>query len=136
MDIVLLAGRILFVYLFVRSGIGHIQNREMMAGYAGQMGLPAAKLLVPLTGVQLLVGAAMVLLGVWADAGALLIALFLLPTAFVMHAYWKKGDPQDRQADRIHFEKDIALLGAALIAFVLFQQYGDDLGLMITGPLF
>jgi len=136
MDIVLLAGRILFVYLFLTAGIGHIRNREMMAGYAGQMGLPAPSFFVPLTGVQLLAGSLMVLLGIWADAGALLIALFLLPTAFVMHAYWKVDDPQAKQGDRIHFQKDIALLGAALIAFVLFQQYGDDLGLMITGPLF
>jgi uncharacterized membrane protein YphA (DoxX/SURF4 family) len=136
MDVVLLAGRILFVYLFVSSGIGHIRNRETMAGYAGQMGLPAPTLLVPLTGIQLLVGSALVLLGIWADAGALLIALFLLPTAFMMHAYWKIEDPQARHGDEIHFQKDIALLGAALIAFVLFQQYGSDLGLMITGPLF
>jgi uncharacterized membrane protein YphA (DoxX/SURF4 family) len=118
------------------AGIGHIRNREAMAGYAGQMGLPVPKLLVPLTGIQLLVGSAMVLLGIWADAGSLLIALFLVPTAFMMHAFWKVGDPQARHGDEIHFQKDIALLGAALIAFVLFQQYGDDLGLMITGPLF
>jgi uncharacterized membrane protein YphA (DoxX/SURF4 family) len=136
MDVVLLAGRILFVFLFISSGIGHIKNREMLAGYGAQMGLPAPSLMVPLTGVQLLVGSALVLLGIWADAGALLIALFLLPTAFIMHAYWKVEDPQARQGDQIHFQKDIALLGAALIAFVLFQQYGDDLGLMITGPLF
>lgn len=136
MDIVLLVGRILFVYIFISSGIGHIRKRKMMAGYAGQMGLPAPGLFVPLTGIQLLLGSAMILLGVWADAGALLIALFLLPTAFVVHPYWKKDDPQERQGDMIHFQKDIALLGATLIAFVLFQQYGDDLGLMITGPLF
>ncbi|MBN8866758.1 MAG: DoxX family protein [Solirubrobacterales bacterium] len=136
MDIVLLVGRILFVILFISSGIGHLKNREMMAGYAGQMGLPAPSLFVPLTGLQLLLGSVLILLGIWADAGALLIALFLLPTAFIMHAYWKVEDPQARQGDMIHFQKDIALLGAALIAFVLFQQYGDDLGLMITGPLF
>jgi len=136
MDVVLLVGRILFVALFLGSGFGHIARREQMAGYGRQMGLPAATLLVPLTGVQLLLGGAMVLLGIWADLGALLIAAFLLPTAFVMHAFWKIEDPQARQGDMIHFQKDIALCGAALIAFVLFQQYGSDLGLMITGPLF
>ena len=136
MDIVLLAGRILFVVLFISSGIGHLKNREMMAGYAGQMGLPAPNLLVPLTGFQLIVGGLMILLGIWADAGALLIALFLLPTAFIMHAFWKIDDAEARQGDMLHFQKDLSLLGAALIAFVLFQQYGDDLGLMITGPLF
>jgi len=136
MDIVLLVGRILFVLLFIGSGFNHIANREAMAGYSRQMGLPAPELLVPLTGVQLLVGSVMVLLGIWPDLGALLLALFLLPTAFIMHAFWKIDDPQARQGDMIHFQKDVALLGASLIAFVLFQQYGNDLGLLITGPLF
>lgn len=136
MDVVLLVGRILFVILFLGSGFGHLAKREAMAGYAKQMGLPAAGLLVPLTGLQLVAGAVLVLFGVWADLGALLLALFLLPTAFAMHAFWKIEDEQARQNDMIHFQKDLALCGAALIAFVLFQQYGDDLGLMLTGPLF
>ena len=100
------------------------------------MGLPSPNLLVPLTGLQLIVGAVLVLLGIWADLGALLLALFLLPTAFIMHPFWKVDDPEARQGEMTHFQKDISLLGACLIAFVLFQQYGDDLGLMITGPLF
>ncbi len=136
MDIVLLVGRILFVVLFLSSGYGHLANRVAMAGYGKQMGLPAAELLVPLTGIQLLLGGLMVLLGIWADLGALLLALFLLPTAFIMHAFWKIDDPQTRQGDMIHFQKDISLLGASLIAFYLFQQAGDSLDLMITGSLF
>lgn len=136
MDIVLLIGRILFVVLFIMSGIGHLAQRKAMAGYGKQMGLPAADLMVPLTGIQIIAGALMVLLGIWADLGALLLAAFLLPTAFVMHAFWKIDDPQARQGEMIHFQKNLSLFGACLIAFYLFQQAGDGLDLMITGPLF
>lgn len=136
MDIVLLVGRIFFVVLFISSGIGHLAQRQAMAGYGKQMGLPAADLMVPLTGIQIIAGGLMVLLGIWADLGALLLALFLLPTAFVMHAFWKVDDPQERQGQMIHFQKNLSLFGASLIAFYLFQQAGDSLDLMITGPLF
>jgi hypothetical protein len=32
--------------------------------------------------------------------------------------------------------KDNALGGAALALFAFFQQFGDDVGLTLTGPLF
>lgn len=136
MDLVILAGRILFVFLFASSGVGHIRQRTMMAGYAGQKGVPFPKLLVPLTGVQLLAGALLVLLGIWPDLGALLLALFLAPTALTMHAFWRLEDPAERQMDRVHFLKDVGLLGAVLMLFGLFQQFGEALDFTITGPLF
>ncbi len=68
--------------------------------------------------------------------GALLLFIFVIPTAFIMHAYWKVEDPEMRQGQMVNFQKNIALGGAALMLFALFQQFGGDVGLMITGPLF
>lgn len=136
MDVLILIGRILFVILFISSGLGHLAKREQMIGYGKAMGMPAPELLVPLTGIQIILGSLMVLLGIWADLGALLLFVFLIPTAFIMHAYWKVDDPEMKQAQMINFQKNIALAGAALMLFALFQQYGGDVGIMITGPLF
>lgn len=136
MDWVILGGRILFFLLFAISAVGHITQREMMSRYAAQKGVPFATLLVPLTGVQIGVGALLILLGIWADLGAALLVLFLIPTALTMHAFWKLSEPMERQQDQVHFLKDIALAGAALMLFGLFQQFGEGLDLMITGPLF
>lgn len=136
MDWVILAGRILFFFLFALSGVGHITRREMMSQYAAQKGIPLAPLLVPLTGVQILAGSLLILLGIWADLGAALLAAFLIPTALTMHAFWKLSEPLERQQDQVHFLKDIALAGAALMLLGLFQQFGDGLDLMITDPLF
>ena len=136
MDWVILVGRILFFSLFALSAIGHLTQRETMSQYAAQKGVPFASLLVPLTGVQLIVGSLLVLLGIWADLGAALLVVFLIPTAFAMHNFWTLSDPMERQQDQIHFLKDIALAGAALMLFGLFQQFGAELDLMITDPLF
>lgn len=136
MDVVALIGRILFAMLFLGSAIGHLTKADAMAGYAGSKGLPQPKLAVLGSGVLLLVGGLMVLLGVWLDLGALLLVLFLLPTALLMHAFWKETDPMAKQAEMINFQKNIALAGAALMIFALYVGYGADLGVTITGPLF
>jgi uncharacterized membrane protein YphA (DoxX/SURF4 family) len=85
------------------------------------------------TGLLLLLGGLSVLLGIWGDLGALLLLVFLLPTAFMMHGFWRETDPTAKQMEMIQFNKDVALAGAALAFLWVFSQ---DPGLTITGPLF
>lgn len=133
MDIVFLIGRILFVAIFVASALGHFTQTDYMAGYAASKGVPAAKLATLGSGVLLAVGALSVLLGVYGDLGALLLAVFLVPTAFVMHTFWKESDPQAKAMTQIAFNKDISLAGAALAFIVVFAEVAP--GLTLTGPL-
>ncbi|MEU4212501.1 DoxX family protein [Streptomyces sp. NPDC026206] len=136
MDILVLIGRILFVLLFLGSAVGHLTKTKVMAGYATSKGLPAATAATAGSGLLLLVAALSVLLGVWADLGALLLAVFLVPTALLMHRFWQESDPMARQQEMIHFEKDMALAGACLMLLAFFSHTGHDLGLTLTGPLF
>lgn len=136
MDVLVLIGRILFAALFLASAAGHLTKTKMMAGYAASKGVPAA---VPATiggGLLILVGGLSILLGVWADLGALLLVVFLVPTAVLMHGFWKENDPQARQLEMVQFQKDLALAGAALMLLALIAHAGSDLGLTITGPAF
>lgn len=135
MDVVELIGRIVFVVMFVNSGIAHLTKRESMVAYSRAMGGPAPELLVPFTGLMIIVGGLSIGFGVWADLGALLIAAFLVPTAYYMHAFWKVDEPQMRMNQNAHFMKNMSLAGAALALFALYQQFGEDL-LMLTDPLF
>ncbi|UGT60833.1 DoxX family protein [Nocardia asteroides] len=135
MDVVVLIGRILFALLFLGSAAGHLTQADGMAGYAASRGIPAPKLAVIGSGVLILVGALSVLLGVWADLGSLLLVLFLLPTAVLMHPFWKETDAETKQMELIGFNKDVALGGAALALFAFFA-HTPELGLTITGPLF
>ncbi|GAA4441934.1 DoxX family protein [Phytohabitans houttuyneae] len=136
MDILVLIGRILFSALFIGSAVGHLTQTKAMAGYASSKGVPQAFAATLVSGLIIGAGGLMVLLGIWADLGALLLVIFLIPTALLMHPFWKESDPQGRQVEMIQFQKDIALGGAALMLFALFSFAGDELGLTITGPLF
>lgn len=136
MDAVVLIGRILFAALFLGSGVAHFAQRQMMTGYAASKKVPAAALAVPASGVLILIGALMVAIGVWPDLGALLLVVFLVPTAVLMHGFWAETDAAARANEQTQFLKDLALAGAALVMFGLFAELGDDLGLVVVGPLF
>ena len=125
MDVVLLVGRILFGLVFLGSAMGHLTQTDAMAGYAGSKGVPAARAATIVSGVVMVVGALLVILGWWGDLGALLLALFLITTAFVMHAFWKETEPMEKQMEQIQFMKDLSLAGAALVLLWLFSQVGE-----------
>jgi putative oxidoreductase len=133
MDVVFLIGRILFAALFLGSGIAHLTQTQAMAGYAESRGLPAARPAVLGSGVLILVGGVMVLLGLWGDLGALFLVAFLASTALLIHSFWKDTDDQAKQMEMVQFNKDVGLAGAALAFFVAFSGNPD---LTITDSLF
>ena len=135
MDIILIVGRILFALIFINSGFAHFSQREAMTGYAQFKKVPAAKLAVPLSGLMILLGGLSVVLGLWMDLGALLLAAFLILSAFMMHNFWTIEDAQAKQNESISFFKNLALAGAALIIFVMVGT-GVDFGPSITEGLF
>ena len=136
MDVLVLMGRVLFSALFIVSAFGHFAQTDAMTGSAQSRGVPAARAAVLLGGGLLLLGGLSVLLGVWPDLGALLLVVFLVPTALLMHGFWKESDAQAKQMEQVQFFKDLALAGAALMLLGLFARVGDDLGLVLVGPLF
>jgi putative oxidoreductase len=136
-DVVFLIGRVLFALLFVSSGLMAHLGEGGKAGreYARSLGAPAPDLLVPLSGVAIIVGGLMIAFGIWADVGALLIIGFLVGITPIMHAFWKVEDPEMKQIQSAMFFKNVALLGAAVIIFWTYNQ-GQDLPASITDALF
>ena len=134
MSAILLIGRILFALLFINSGINHFTKLEAMTGYAKYKKLPAAKLGVLVSGLMILLGGLYIVLGFYADLGALLIAIFLIPTAFLMHNFWKETDPTAKQNETIAFFKDLALAGASLVMFAVLHagaNFGPQVGTLL-----
>jgi putative oxidoreductase len=136
-DVLFLIGRVLFALVFVSSGfMAHLgEGGKMGRQYARSLGAPNPDLLVPLSGIVIIAGGLMIALGIWADLGALLIIGFLAGITPIMHAFWKVEDAQEQQVQSAMFFKNVALLGAALIIFYLYNQ-GQDLDLSITDALF
>ena len=133
MDIAFLIARILFAALFLGSAMGHLTKTKDMSGYAAARGVPAPYLATLASGVLVLISGLMVLLGVWGDLGSILLIVFLVPTAILMHGFWRETDPTSKQMEMIQFNKDIALAGAALAFYWVFAH---DPGLTLTDALF
>lgn len=134
MDVVFLIGRILFVLVFVLSGLtGHFQSATVE--YARAKGAPAPGLLVPLTGIAIAVGGLAIALGVLADLGAIVLGAFTLVSALIIHAFWREQDSMARQNEFAHFMKNVSVIGGAVIIFWVYNQL-QDLPLSITDPLF
>ena len=105
-------GRVLFALIFVASGLSHF-SRPTIA-YAASQGVPFAGFFVPLAGVLAILGGLGVALGFEARIAALLLVIFLVPVTLKMHAYWTVTDPMAAMNLRIHFMKNVSMLGAAL----------------------
>jgi putative oxidoreductase len=130
MDVIELTGRLVFAGLFLFFGLQHFTRLSGFAAYAASRRTPFPRLAVAITGVMLLVGGSLVALGAWADLGALVLVVFLVPVAFVIHPFWRERDPAVRASEQAVFLKDVALGGAALVLLAV-----GDLSYALTGPL-
>ena len=133
-EIALIVGRVLFALLFISSGVNHFAQNSAMTAYAKYKKIPMAKIAVYVSGLMLVLGGIYIALGFYADLGALLIAIFLIPTAFLMHAFWKESDATAKANERIAFFKDLSLAGAALIIFALLRggaDFGSNVGTLL-----
>ncbi|HEX9610289.1 MAG TPA: DoxX family protein [Gemmatimonadales bacterium] len=112
-----LAGRVLFSWMFIVSGFNHLTKMGMMAQYSASQGVPAPTLAVAVTGLMLLAGGFSILLGYKPRWGALLLVVFLVPTAVIMHRFWGVADPMMAQNQMAHFWKNIVMAGGALMIY-------------------
>ena len=66
-------------------------------------------------GVQLVAGS-LLAIGKFPRLSALALAATLVPTTLAGHPYWEAKDDQERAQQRIHFLKNLTMLGGLLIA--------------------
>src|SRR5262249_23268232 len=112
-----LLGRAIFGGFFAYNGVTHFQHKQMMTQYVESKGVStaAAEAAVPATGVMLLAGGLSVMAGAIPRQGLATIVSFLIPLSLQMHRFWAVDDPQQRQQEMVHFAKNMALVGAALM---------------------
>jgi uncharacterized membrane protein YphA (DoxX/SURF4 family) len=108
-------GSIIFGAYFVYSGFNHFKNEKSMTGYAKSKGVPSPRMAVLLSGAMMIVGGLGFILGSRIPQSAALLLLFLIPTTFIMHAFWKVSDPSHKMNETIGFTKNMALIAALLM---------------------
>ncbi len=108
-------GRVIFGAYFLYSGLMHFKNAKGLHGYAKAKGVPTPELSVFVTGVLLSVGGLGILLNMYVPIACALLLVFMVPTTFIMHAFWKGNDPMAKMNEQIAFSKNLALIGALLM---------------------
>ncbi len=71
---------------------------------------------VRLNGAVQCVAGSMLAMGWWPRLSAAVLAGTLVPTTLAGHRYWEIEDKQERAQQRIHFLKNVTMLGGLLIA--------------------
>ena len=127
MNAVMLIGRILFAFMFVASGLNHLTKAEAMAGYAAYKKVPAPKLANLLSGVLMILGGLSIILGVYADLGAVVLAVLLVAMAVKMHDFWN-AEGEAKQPEMIGFMKNISMAGGALFLFAYAATEDSNIG--------
>ena len=121
---IVLVGRILFVALFVVSAQGHIANHARFVATAKGK-IPIPYVVGWPVGAWLVLATLSMVLGIWPDVGALMMAAFLIPTTILFHPFWTFSDAAQRRTQRGSFFRNVSLLGASLALFAF---------LTVTGP--
>jgi putative oxidoreductase len=119
MYLLFLIGRILFGGYFIYNAFNHFRNIRGMSGYAATKSVPMPSVAITISGLLLLFGGISVFLGVAPFIGLLCLIVFLIPVTFTMHSFWTDSDAAARMGNQINFYKNMALLGAVLICFVI-----------------
>ena len=128
MNLVRRAARPMLGWVFVHSGIDVLRNPHPRAETAGPTidriceavpFLPNDRVTLVRTNaaVQLTAGS-MLALGRAPRLAALTLAASLVPTTIGGHPFWTIEDPMRRAQNRIHFNKNLAILGGLILAAV------------------
>ncbi|QSG08796.1 DoxX family protein [Halapricum desulfuricans] len=113
-----LLARVLFGLVLAFTGVNHLLDPDGMIAYSRAKGIPAAEVLVPATGVQLIAGGIGIALGAFPVVAAGAVAVFLLVATPTMHDFWAVPEEQ-QQSEMTSFLKNTALLGGALAFLAL-----------------
>lgn len=134
MTVTRLLARPMIASMFVVGGVNALKNTEM----AAQRAKPVTDTVIPLAqkvapnapiptdpktlvranaAVQIAAGLALAT-GRMPRLSALTLAASLVPTTAAGHRFWEESDPDTKSNQRIHFFKNVSMMGGLLIAGV------------------
>ena len=127
MQYVFLFGRLLFGGYFALNGFRNLTRTAVLAPVAASKGVPAAPLAIVVSGLMIAAGGLAIVAGCWVRPGAALIVLFLVVVTPVMHNFRNDPDRQRARYNKTQFEKNIALLGAAIMLCMIPEPWAISL---------
>lgn len=119
-------GRVLFGGILAFLAADNLRNLQERVQYAEAKGAPAPDLTVPGISTGLLLGSVGLALWRLPRASAAAVAGFFLGVTPTMHDFWNAEDEETQQQEIIHFLKNGALFGAALVFLQLGGQRDEE----------
>jgi putative oxidoreductase len=129
MSVLRRVARPMLAAIFITGGIDVLRNPDSRAKMAAPVATKIADMLpvplpddpvqlVQIDGAVKIVGGLMLATGRLPRLGAAALAASLVPTTLAGHSFWEHDDPQQRAMQRVHFMKNLGLLGGLIIAAV------------------
>lgn len=116
-DEVLLVARLMLVLLFLIFGWDKLANFAGTVSYMAQTGVPSPTLGAVVAIIIEFVVSIIVLLGVFTQPLALLLAVYTIATGFIGHHYWSMTG-MARYENEINFFKNVSIAGGFLLLSV------------------
>ena len=108
---------VLIALVFLLGGLSTWRNPRPRAAQLETFGLPLPTVLVRLNAAVMLVAGAALALNIEAGLASAVLAIVLVPTTVVGHAFWM-AEGKARQEQLAHFFKNVAVMAGLLLYFV------------------
>ncbi|MFL5735904.1 MAG: DoxX family protein [Actinomycetota bacterium] len=108
-------GRALLSAMFISGGLQAFREPAGRAKRAEAIGIPFPEVATRLNGGAMVVAGVALATDIAVKPAAAVLAASLLPTTVAGHPFWKETDPTARAQQRIHFLKNLAMLGGLLV---------------------
>ncbi|CAG2151586.1 DoxX family protein [Cupriavidus numazuensis] len=118
-------GRALLGSLFLISGLMKMGSFAGYSAWIASAELPMPSLLLVLAMTIEIAGGLTLISGWNAKWGALLLAVFLVPTTLIFHGFWR-ADLADSWNQFNHILKNVAILGGMLVVFAIESSRGHE----------
>jgi uncharacterized membrane protein YphA (DoxX/SURF4 family) len=104
----------LLAFIFIAGGLSTLRDPEPRAVHIARFNFPLPRFSVRVNALLMIVGGLALVFNFHASAASSILALVLLPTTFLGHAFWLEEE-QQRQAHLAHFVKNLGLLAGLLL---------------------
>ena len=136
-DELILIARLLLALLFLIFGWKKLGDYSGTVAYMTQSGAPLPMIAALVAIVVEFVLSIAIILGVWTQPFAAVLALYSLATAYIGHPYWSM-EGVERSANMINFYKNFSIIGGFMLLYLTGPgKYSVDarLGLVRPPPL-
>ena|SRR5437763_1366735 len=117
-------GRLFLASIFISGGTDTFMHPDERASKVVAAGIPKPREATLLNGAVMMVAGVMLALDIAPKLAAVLLAGALIPTTLVGHAFWNEEDLGNRATQRIHFLKNLAMLGGLLTVLAEERECG------------